>query len=98
MLKFEYIYEYIGKLAYKLFPNAGAIEHLLKLKQEVNEAINDPKDIEEYVDCTFAIIAAANKAGFTCEQFIEALYKKSMINENREWQQMPDGTHQHIKK
>lgn len=98
MLKFEYLYEFIGMLSHKLFPKAGAVEHLLKLKQEANEAINDPKDLEEYADCAFALIAALNKAGFTYKQFIEALYKKSIINENRIWQQMPDGTHQHIKK
>jgi hypothetical protein len=97
-MEFKHLYKLVGKLCYKLFPKAGAIEHITKLKQEADEVIETPKDIEEYADCLFALISASVKAGFTCDELINATTEKAIINSNRKWKEMPDGTHQHIRK
>jgi hypothetical protein len=97
-MTFSKLFEYVGYLSYKLFPKSGAIEHILKLKQEADEVIKEPNKLEEYADCLFALIAASKKAGFEYDELLRATFKKARINENREWKLMPDGTHQHIKK
>lgn len=96
--KFINLYEYWGELSYKIFPKAGTIEHIKKLKQEADELISNPDDIEEYADCLLCLIAGARKKRIDPNDLIEVAYKKAMINERREWRELPDGTHQHIKK
>lgn len=96
MKSFKYLYQFIGNLSYRLFPEAGPIEHMKKLKQEADEVIENPKDLEEYADCMFALISACVKAGFSYKELDEATYKKACINENRRWKLMQDGTHKHI--
>lgn len=96
MKNFEKLYEFVGNLSYRLFPDAGSIEHLKKLKQETDEAIKEPEDIIEYADQFFALISASVKAGFSYDELMIAIYKKSLINEKRIWELKEDGTHQHI--
>lgn len=96
MKRFKYLYQLIGNLAYRLFPDAGSIEHMKKLKQEADEVISEPNNIEEYADCLFALISASVKAGYSYNELIEATFKKACINQKRKWKLMPDGTHQHI--
>lgn len=95
-MKIKYLYRFIGNLSYTLFPNAGPVEHIKKLKQEADEVITEPNNLEEYADCLFALISASVKAGFTLDDLLNAAHKKALINQKRKWKLMQDGTHQHI--
>lgn len=92
----DLIYERMGSFAAKTFSEASAVDHLEKLKQEAQEAKENPKDITEYADCLLCLFGAANKAGFTYNELLEATRDKLFIVENRQWEKKPDGTYQHI--
>jgi len=89
------VYKRIAKLVDKVFPHAGAVEHLLKLKEETEEAIAEPDDVSEYADCFIALVGAAHKAGISFELFTLAIERKMEINESREWEEQADGTYKH---
>ena len=89
------LYDLIGKWVHDQFPKAGAKEHLLKMRQEADEAIERPKDIIELADCLICLLGAANKNGFCLEELIEATHDKLFINKQRTWHENKDGTHQH---
>lgn len=78
------------------FPDATSSDHLRKLKQETDEAINDPKDVSEYSDCLIALFAAVNRSGFTYDDLVNSTYCKLKINEQRKWLKNSDGTYQHF--
>ena len=44
------VYYKMGELSIDIFSKATPIEHLLKLKHEAQEAIDDSYDINEYAD------------------------------------------------
>ena len=91
------IFESLGNLSIKVFTQAGPIEHLIKLKEEADEAIEDTSDIMEYVDCLLALYAAAYKAGFTYEDMVKSSNDKIEILKQRKWMVREDGIYQHIK-
>lgn len=62
---------------------AGPLKHLAK---EVNEALANPTDIEEYADCLFLIFDATRRAGFTYEDLRIAVNEKLKVNKARKWQ------------
>lgn len=92
------LYNEIGEWSKKAFPKADSINYLEKLKQEAQEAIEEPKDVYEYADCFIALTAAAYKAGIDFTEMINAINDKLEICKEREWELLPDGTYQHIKK
>lgn len=89
------LFNNMGRFAVKEFPEAGSIEHLKKLKQEADEAIEKPNDLEEYADILLALFGAAYKAGFTYEQLLKASKSKFEVVQKRKWIKLPDGTYQH---
>lgn len=60
----------------------GPLKHLAK---EVQEALENPLDAEEYVDCIFLVFDAARRAGFTYEQLRRFCNEKLKINKARKW-------------
>lgn len=60
----------------------GPLEHLAK---EVEEVKAKPGDIMEYVDCFHLVLDATRRAGFSYQQFEDALFLKISINEKRSW-------------
>lgn len=90
------LFENMGKLSMEIFPKATSIEHLIKLKNEADETINDPKNIIEYADCLLALFAACYKAGYTYEDLLKAGETKMEILKNRNWKIIEDGTYQHF--
>ena len=46
----------IGQWSIDAFPDAGAIEHIIKLKHEAQEVIEAPRDVKEYTDCIIALL------------------------------------------
>lgn len=92
----EKIFKRMGLMAKKAFPDATEVEHLLKLKDEVEEVIAAPKDLTEYADCILCLFGAASKAGFEYYQLEEAVRNKLFICENRKWNKKENGTYQHV--
>lgn len=85
----------MGEFSMKTFPKAGSIEHLKKLKIEADEAISEPSDIKEYVDCLLALMAAGYKAGIGPDEMIQVAEDKFKILKQREWTEK-DGIYQHV--
>lgn len=77
------------------FPDATAQHHYKKLSQEAIEAMSKPYDIEESADCLIALICAFDKSGFSFDQVKAAAARKMIINKQRNWVRLPDGTYQH---
>ena len=96
MEKAERYYNELGQWTKEAFSDAGSVEHLRKLHEETDEAIECPEDISEYADCLGAIFGAAYKQGFSFEQLLNASFDKLEINKSRKWQKLPDGTYRHI--
>jgi hypothetical protein len=92
----ETLFNQMGEFALKTFPDATSTEHLLKLEQEVAEAIAEPQNLKEYVDCLLALYAAIHKAGFTYSKLTFAGFEKLEIVKARKWEKQNDGTYQHI--
>lgn len=72
-------------LAKKRFPEASSNDHLLKIKEEVQEAIDNNKDISEFADIQLALYAAAGKAGYKEGDLRTASEKKLKILRKRKW-------------
>jgi len=90
------IYEKMGKFAVDVFYDSTSIGHLKKMKDEADEAIENPDDIFEYADCMLALFAAAYKSGFSFEDISNATKEKFEILKTRKWTKDSDGTYQHI--
>ena len=60
----------------------GPLKHLAK---EVREALADPTDKMEYVDCLFPVFDAARRAGLTYGELLGLSWKKLAINKARQW-------------
>ena len=60
----------------------GPLRHLLK---EAQEALNNPSDLLEYVDCLFLVFDAARRAGYSYDEFVTACFDKLEVNKKREW-------------
>lgn len=89
------LYSDIYEFSIKVFPDAKSNDHLLKLKNEADEAIENNKDIYEFADCFIALIAASSKSGFNCDELIMATFEKLEICKSRSWKKLIDGTYQH---
>lgn len=63
----------------------GPIGPLKHLQKEIEEVLQNPTDLEEYIDCQFLIFDAVHRAGFNYEQFKAALFKKLEKNKARTW-------------
>lgn len=90
------LYNEFGEWIKIVFPDATAKEHILKLKIEADELIENITDKYEYADCILALFGAAYKSGLSYEVLINAIKSKFEINKNRTWRRLEDGTYQHI--
>lgn len=90
------LYSEMGGFAKTTFPDAGPVQHLLKLKNEADEAIAAPHDSIEYADCLLCLFGAAHKAGLTYERLLSVARAKLAVAKERKWERKPDGTYQHI--
>ena len=89
------LFNAIGEWSKNALPDAGSIEHIIKLKHEAQEVIEAPYDIKEYADCFIALLAAAYKADIAFFELVEAVQNKLEVNKNRKWTKLSDGTYQH---
>lgn len=65
----------------------GALKHL---KKEVDECLQDPSDIKEYVDCLLLILDASRRAGFPIIDLLNAAENKMIENKQRVWPKTDD--------
>jgi hypothetical protein len=71
----------------------GPLKHLAK---EVGEVIQEPSDLEEYVDCLFLVFDACRRAGFTYADLERGVWAKLEKNKLRKWPPCkPDGISEH---
>ena len=61
---------------------SGPLKHLVK---EVQEALADPKNPEEYADLLFLVFDAARRSGLNYYQMLEEVFKKLEKNKARQW-------------
>lgn len=67
----------------------------IKVEHEAREFADDPS-LEEAADVFIALLGALHQRGWTPGDLAAAVYNKMNVNENRKWEQKPDGTYQHI--
>jgi hypothetical protein len=91
------LYEKIGNISKELYPKSNSIHHMVKLKEEINEVIENPTDIVEYVDCFICLISAVHNSDISLSDIVEKINEKLEINKKRKWKLMDDGTYKHIK-
>jgi hypothetical protein len=97
MSKAEKLYDEMGIFSVETFIGSDSVGHLLKLKEETDEAIESPTDIEEYSDCLLCLFAACSKAGFTFEEVIDSSFDKLKELRLRTWIKRDDDLYQHVK-
>jgi len=90
------VYNEMGEFSFAVFKDATAINHLEKVKMEIDETISEPDDVFEYADCMLALFAAAYKSGFTYEDIENAGREKLEILKGRTWTNH-NGIYQHVK-
>ena len=93
----EYLYNCMGEFSVRVFHDANTIDHLKKLKEEVDELIENPGDLHEYADCILALFGAAYKMNIPYKTLANAVKEKFDILLKRKWEKRPDGTYQHVK-
>lgn len=60
----------------------GPLKHLLK---EAQEALDDPGDVIEIIDCLFLVFDAARRAGLAYQMMVDLAFHKLEINKARKW-------------
>lgn len=76
----------------------GPIGPLRHLAKEVQEAIENPKDVEEYADLMHLVFDAAWRAGIHYSRLLNACWDKLEKNKARKWSpSIPDQPTEHIK-
>lgn len=96
-MNFNLLYEKVGDMAARKFPDCPPATHLLKLRHEAQEAIDDPGDIREYADCLISLLAAAHKEGIPLHMLLEAADLKLQIIDLLQFEKREDGAYQPIK-
>lgn len=70
----------------------GIVNHI---KKELVEIIDDPSDLEEYVDVIFLALDGASRAGYSGTAVVDAILKKHAKNVQRRWGKTADGHFEH---
>jgi hypothetical protein len=58
---------------------------LKHLKEEVDELINTPTDLEEYADILILTLQALYLSGYSVDDWLKASWKKHYVNIQRKW-------------
>ena len=61
---------------------AGVLDHIRK---ELREIELDPADLSEWIDVAILAFDGAWRAGYSCDEVVDALVKKQAKNEARSW-------------
>lgn len=66
----------------------GPLKHLIA---EAEEAIENPSDIMEYVDCLFLVFDSSRRAGIDLDTLVNAGFDKMDIIKKRTYLRTPEG-------
>ena len=66
-------------------PGYNPLPSLHHLKKEVQEAIDEPHNLEEYADIFLMTLAAVDRAGFDLPDLLKAAKDKFIICKQRKW-------------
>lgn len=84
-----------------VFKSHSKTEPLNKLPEEVQEFLEtNPGSVErlnEAVDVTIVLWTQLYYEGWLVDDILEEVKRKLIINVNRQWETMPDGTIHHVK-
>ena len=70
----------------------GVVNHIRK---ELVEILDDPSDLEEWVDVIFLALDGASRAGYSGADVVGAVLKKYDKNIRRRWEKTRDGHFEH---
>lgn len=85
------------------FTQATALSKIAHLRQEIEELADDLKNNNpdqnlEFADCFILLFGAANSAGMSYQNIVEAIDQKMKINYQRQWgKPNEDGVVNHVK-
>lgn len=82
--------------AAETFPDAGMINHRVKVMEEYREWLGSTgsiESLEEAADIVICLAAWAERAGWNLEQAIQAKLEK---NKTRTWKRQANGTYRHV--
>lgn len=85
------------------FTQATALSKIAHLRQEIEELADDiknnnPNQNLEFADCFILLFGAANSAGMSYQNIIDAINQKMEINYQRHWgKPNEDGVVNHVK-
>lgn len=85
------------------FTRATALSKIAHLRQEIEELADDiknnnPNQNLEFADCFILLFGAANSAGMSYQNIIDAINQKMEINYQRQWgKPNEDGVVNHVK-
>lgn len=60
----------------------GVVEHIRK---ELNEILENPEDLEEWVDVIILALDGARRSGYNSNQIVQAIIDKQAKNRKRRW-------------
>lgn len=80
----------------KTFGNQPQHARVKKLANEVEELTKSPFKKSEVCDCFVVLLQVAKGAGMSADELMNGTLEKHRINELRQWEEQPDGTHQHL--
>jgi hypothetical protein len=81
-----------------IFPDETLDSKLSHLKKEVDEVREHPDDLEEWADCGMLLLHSLKRAGFTVQQWLEAMERKfAEVQTRKNWVRTADGDYQSIK-
>jgi hypothetical protein len=70
-----------------------------KLKDEVDELLNDPVSLEEYADCMILLLGAMGRLGIDVQSIFGLIKAKHFVNQARQWGPCDErGVARHVRK
>ena len=90
------------EFSYKTFgPGARSAGVVAHIRKELSEIEADPSDVNEWVDVILLAIDGAWRAGHSPEVIADAILKKQIRNEERQWPDWrtsdPNGPIEHVR-
>ena len=87
----------IAVWAEQTFPNEGVTGKLAHLKEEIEELLDDPTNLDEWADCFLLLFDAARKQGIEYDDIAAAMRAKFERNKLRRWVEDMPGIYHHVR-
>ena len=97
VVTFEELLRDTGEWADINLPNEDVVGKLTHLKEEVDEVLATPDDVEEWADCFMLLYDALRKQGLPFREVQTAMERKLEKNRLRVWEETSPGVYHHVK-